>query len=380
MEEKNEQLQERARLKRKIIRALRKQGLTVQRGRIVPPDGQDKERIRELHEAALQHKIARSRGGLEGHENELLCRIATGADVVPARIRPRLVEVQSGSRDELLFRYATLHWSIPVSSGYGRRLRFLVLDEFNGKLIGVIGLGDPVFSLHDRDVWVGWSLAERKQRLRYVMDAFVLGAVPPYSSLLCGKLVALLTSSVEVRKAFRKKYRGSESRIAHSSHDGRLAMITTTSALGRSSIYNRLKYRERHVFYGVGFTGGYGEFQFCNGVYDTISAYAQEHCERTAKHDDWGTGFRNRREVVRKCLVALGLSMDLMNHGIRRELFAVPLAKNAKQFLCGQHSRLQSHRESVDDLAGFFQERWLLRRANWDESYKEFNRDDFRLW
>ena len=40
-------------------------------------------------------------------------------------------------------------------------------------------------------------------RLRNVMDAFVLGAVPPYRELLCGKLVAMLAASDEVRDAFR---------------------------------------------------------------------------------------------------------------------------------------------------------------------------------
>jgi hypothetical protein len=104
--------------------------------------------------------------------------------VVPANIRPRLVQVQSDSRDELLFRYACLHWSIPISSGYGRRVRFLVIDESNNKLIGVIGIGDPVYSLAARDKWIGWNEAEHRERLHAVMDAFVLGAVPPYAQHL----------------------------------------------------------------------------------------------------------------------------------------------------------------------------------------------------
>jgi hypothetical protein len=36
---------------------------------------------------------------------------------------------------------------VPVSNGFGRRLRYLVWDEHNDKLIGLIAIGDPVFNL-----------------------------------------------------------------------------------------------------------------------------------------------------------------------------------------------------------------------------------------
>src|SRR5439155_1645113 len=214
--------------------------------------------------------------------------------------------------DELLFRYARLHWSIPVSAGYGRRLRFIVYDESNGKLIGIFGLADPVFSLGPRDLWVGWDLDSRKARLQCVMDLFVLGAVPPYSYLLCGKLVAMLATSREVQRAFRRRYGGQQSLISRKALDSRLALLTTTSALGRSSLYNRLRYEGQPVFRSVGFTQGSGQFHFSNGFYEDLRHLALENCEATAKHSRWGDGFRNRREVLRKALPILGLSPDLM--------------------------------------------------------------------
>jgi Domain of unknown function (DUF4338) len=69
-----------------------------------------------------------------------------------------------------------------------------------------------------------------------------VGAVPPYASLLCGKLVAMPATSSEVQHAFERKYRGQQSRISRHLFDGRLALLTTTSALGRSSLYNRLTF------------------------------------------------------------------------------------------------------------------------------------------
>ena len=183
-----------------LIRAsLLDQGFMIHDETIVPPDSLDKDNIRKLHAIAVRHKVDRATGGLRRHEPRLLERVANGSSLDPNRIRPRLVEVMPDSEDELPFRYVSVHWSIYVSSGYGRRSRFLVIDEQNDALIGIIGLDDPVFAIGPRDRWVGWSSEERRERLHHVMDAFVLGAIPPYSSLLCGKLVAMLaTSAVRV--------------------------------------------------------------------------------------------------------------------------------------------------------------------------------------
>ncbi len=369
-----------AELRDQIIRSLRAQGFRVRNGAILPPKELSKERIRELHETAVAHRIERAREGLFRLEEDLLRHIASGHEVVPSRISPRLVEVLPGSEEELLFRYASLHWSIPVSSGYGRRLRFLVVDDHNGKLIGLIGLGDPVFSLAPRDQWIGWTPSDRKKRLRNVMDAFVLGAVPPYSYLLCGKLVAMLAASDTVRLAFKRKYAGVRSLIRRKVHDGRLALITTTSALGRSSVYNRLRFRDRFLYQSVGFTKGFGEFHFSNGLYGAITEFVEKHCEPTAKQERWGNGFRNRREVIRKCLRALGLSSDWLYHGIKREVFVVPLARNAREFLCGEHNRLWWYHYSEAELFEYFRDRWLLPRSSWDQRFRSWSREQWVIW
>lgn len=364
----------------RITRSLRKQGFRLRSGVLVPPDIKDKSKLRVLHREAVKHNIDRSRRGLERHEDRLLSYVASGEDVIPGRIRPRLVLVQPGSEDELLFRYARLHWSIPVSAGYGRRLRFIVYDESNGKLIGIFGLGDPIFGLGSRDRWIGWSHEAKKKRLQCVMDLFVLGAIPPYSHLLCGKLVALLATSRAVREAFRRKYGGRRSYIGRKPLDGRLALLTTTSALGRSSLYNRLRYKDDRVFQRAGFTRGSGDFHFSNGFYGDLRQFAVKHCNATAKHVLWGKGFRNRRELVRKTLPLLGLPKQFMYHGVKREIFMAPLAFNTPAFLCGDDKQLQTCDRTVDDLFRWFRDRWLLPRADRDKSYRSFDPEDYRLW
>jgi hypothetical protein len=295
-------------------------------------------------------------------------------------LAPKLVEVRPDSEDELLFRYASLHWSIPISSGYGRRLRFLVIDQQNEKLIGLIGLGDPVFSLRPRDEFIGWTQEMRRTKLKHVMDAFVLGAVPPYSSLIGGKLVAMLASSGEVRNAFSRKYKGTSTLIRGMQFDGRLAMVTTTSAFGRSSLYNRAKFDGRLLFQSVGYTQGSGDFHFANGLYGAMQDYTREHFDPTAKQRLWGTGFRNRREVIKKCLVGLGFSADWLYHGVRREVFLAPLARNSSSFLTGEASRLQWFSQSTVDISEYFRARWVVPRAERDTSYLHFRPESYRLW
>ena len=367
-------------LKELIMRALQKQGFQFIDGGFHLPDGFDKEQIRSLHAEAVSHLVGRRKKGLYRQEPALLNRIASGSEIIPNRIDPQLVEVHPNSPDELLFRYASLHWSIPVSSGYGRRLRFLVIDRSNGKLIGLFGLGDPVFSIRDRDEWIGWDQGDRRKRLHHVLDAYVLGAVPPYSFLLCGKLVALLAVSNEVRDAFRRKYEGRSSLIQSRQLNGQIALVTTTSALGRSSLYNRLRFGDRLAFQRIGYTKGFGEFQFSNGIYDTLVKFAQENSGATAKHKLWGSGFRNRREVVQKTLSVLEVPVNWRKHGIRREIYASPLAENTQDFLTGNNAKLDYFDQPVDKLWSWFRERWLIPRSDRDLRYQEWEPSEWILW
>ena len=254
------------------------------------------------------------------------------------------------------------------------------MDRSNQKLIGAIGLCDPVIALGGRDQWIGWSDRRRLAALRHVLDAFILGAVPPYSQLLFGKFVALVCASHEVRRAFYRKYRGTRSLISGKPFDGRIALITTMSALGRSSLYNRLTFDGEKVFRSVGFSKGTGEFHFSNGLYASISDYAKRYCEATYRKEAWGEGFRNRREVIRKCLRKLDMKVGWSYHGVERESFVIPLAHNAKEFLRGEEPKLRWRTHSMDELFAWFKTRWLVTRLSRDLSYLDFDRSTYRIW
>lgn len=367
-------------MKRLIRRSLRAQGFTVSRDRLLPPRFVDKNAVRSVHALAVRHQVDCAREGLRSAENRLLGRLASGEEVVATEVRPRLRRVLSNTDDELLFRYARLHWSIPTSKGYGRRLRFLVEDEQNGKLMGIIGLDDPIYHLPARDNWIGWSKDAHRDNLSRVMDAYLLGAVPPYSMLLAGKLVAMLAASNEVREAFAATYGGHRARIRRRELPGELALITTTSALGKSSIYDRIRYGERLLFQPIGFTQGYGEFHFSNGLSEMISAYAHHHCKPTAKHPRWGPGFRNRREMLVKTFDSIGLPKDWLRHGVQREVFAVPLGTNTREFLRGEVTVLEPIDLPAAKLSDFYLKRWLIPRSEREPAYTSWDPESWRLW
>ena len=80
----------------KIVRSLLKQGFKFQQGILVHPDIEDKNKLRTFQRETEKLNVARSRSGLERHEDRLLSYIASGADIIPERIRLRFILVQPG--------------------------------------------------------------------------------------------------------------------------------------------------------------------------------------------------------------------------------------------------------------------------------------------
>ncbi|MER6562097.1 Druantia anti-phage system protein DruA [Streptomyces sp. NPDC001027] len=374
-------------LRERVFVHLRDQGFHVKDGAVLAPVQTDKDHLRRLHAEAVAFNRERARKALAKQEHRLVARLAHGDEIDPQRIRPALVLVDDfRSLDALMWRWCALHWSVPVSSGYGRRLRFLVVDEgHDHRVIGLIGLADPVYALRARDTAIGWSPQQRRERLACVMDAFVLGAVPPYSQLLAGKLMALLTTSQEVRDAFADRYGHKTTRIAQRDPDAQLALVTTASALGRSSVYNRLHTPSRRLaFQPVGYTVGSGDFHFSGEIYDDLVAFAAAHTPEghTNRHVRWGGGaFRNRREVLGRAFEALGLNPKKMRlHGVRRQLFLAPLATNYDRWLSRRDDRLDWDTCPVAELGQWWKHRWAFARAATTTQWRSFEPSSWRLY
>jgi hypothetical protein len=249
----------------------------------------------------------------------------------------------------------------------------LVWDDYNAKLIGLIALGDPVFNLRVRDVEIGWTVKDREKRLVNILDAYVLGAVPPYSHLLGGKLIASLLRTKEVRDAFKSRYAKSRGIISGKRKRPSLVMITTTSALGRSSVYNRLSLNGFQILKSVGYTSGWGHFHISDDLFDCVRRFLSAQDDAYASNNRFGDGPNWRLRAVRKAFSLAGLDPNLLRHGVKREVFLCHLASNAKGVLKGSTKEPRYQKlPRVLEIGQLARERWIIPRA--------LRRPEFTRW
>lgn len=366
-----------ASLRRKIRRHLHDLGFHKTEEGGLEINGSGKDVIRALHNSQRNERLAANADFLARRAPELLRYFASGCEVNPAAITPVLERVFADTWQAELFRLASLTWSVPVSNGFGRRLRYLVWDAHNEKLIGLIAIGDPVFNLSVRDNLIGWNVHDRGARLVNIMDAYVLGALPPYSGLLGGKLVACLVRSREVYDDFARTYGGTVGIISGEEKKARLLAVTTASSMGRSSVYNRLKLNGIPYFNSIGYTGGWGHFHIPDSLFLELRDYLRSIGHHYADLHRFGQGPNWRLRTTRAALDALGFKADLLRHGIQREVFICNLAANATKLLrTGKGRPDLSSLLSAREVAELAVERWILPRSQRRPEYRSWTSDD----
>ena len=255
-------------------------------------------------------------------------------------------------------------------------MRFLVWDDYNDKLIGLIALGDPVFNLRARDNFICWGAAERKKRLINIMDAYVLGAVAPYNMLLGGKLVACLVRTKDIRDAFRAKYALKEGIISGEKKNPHLLAVTTSSALGRSSVYNRLHLGGQTYLQSLGFTSGFGHFHVPGELFEQMREYLRLRKHPYSSGNRFGNGPNWKFRAIRAALEMMGVKRDCLQHGIQREVFISLLASNAVDMLRGIDQKPRCNGLlSVQEVGQLAVERWLRPRAQRRPEFIHWHRD-----
>ncbi|MEX0730247.1 MAG: Druantia anti-phage system protein DruA [Aquisalimonadaceae bacterium] len=353
-----------ANLKRKLRRHLRNIGFSKSSGGDLRIEGEGKEIVRALHRMQREGRLKENRDFISNKAPGLLRFFASGQDVDPQKISPVLERISSGTKHGDLFRLASLTWSVPVSSGFGRRIRYLVWDESNGKLMGLIAIGDPVFNLAARDNLIGWTSKERSERLVNLMDAYVLGAIPPYNTLLGGKLIACLLRSRDLYDDFTAVYGDTKGIISGKDKQARLLCVTTSSSMGRSSVYNRLKLDGVQYMESIGYTGGWGHFHIPDYLFVELRDYLRDMNHIYADQHGYGQGPNWRLRTIKAALSALGFRENMLRHGVKREVFISRLADNAATILrTGQGEPDTRSLLSAQDISERGIERWMRPRA-----------------
>lgn len=366
-----------ASLVRKVRREIQTLGFHKSDDGALEVESDDKGLIRRMHGPQRTNRLAANAEFVARRTPHLIRHFASGREVNPRAIAPEIERVHAGTWQADLFRLASLTWSVPVSNGFGRRLRYLVWDAHNEKLIGLIAIGDPVFNLSVRDNLIGWDADARRERLVNVMDAYVLGALPPYNSLLCGKMVACLVRSQDIYDEFSKSYGRTTGIISGKAKKARLLVVTTSSSMGRSSVYNRLRLDGIQYFEPIGYTQGWGHFHISDELFLDLRRYLRSVDHPYADQHRFGQGPNWRLRTTRAALKALGFRGDLLRHGIRREVFFSRLATNAAEILhTGKGRPDLSYLRTAQEVAESALERWILPRSRRRTDYREWRSSD----
>ena len=348
-----------------IVRDLLRLGweMNFQANRVLikPPTCYDKEIIKDSMQVKRKESLAKNAEWIEKHLPIANQNLANGVDVWKSSIDP-VLEICEAAKQLDLFRILRFYWSSPYSEYVGRRIKLLVRDNAlpQKPVIGIAALGSSIVHIPDRDKWIGWDTKTRTKNLVYAMDAYVLGALPPYNYLLGGKLISYIIASNEVRRIFEHKYQGIVTNISKRTAN-RLACIFTTSLYGKSSQYNRVKYDGRLLYIPIGKTKGYGTLHLTDETFEAMRDLLKARSILVGNR--FGDGPIWRMRVMRTAADILGFDADfLLRHSFQREIYAVPLASNFREFLKGDHCRLRYYDNPLSDLVGYWKERWLDNR------------------
>lgn len=220
-----------------------------------------------------------------------------------------------------------------------------------------------------------------------IADLTVCGAVAPYNELLGGKLVAMLSVSPSVVRAYAHRYGGSAGEIA-SGMAGRpvvrrnqLVLIGTTSLYGaNSSQYNRLSMPGQVLggsspieFKRVGRSRSFGTSHLSSRSVDGL-VHLVEEATGVRVNSIFGEGVNPKLRKVRHGLDLLGWPSDeLLQHGRQRIIYCVSLVTNLLPYLLGLDAEPKYRFRSnvgadTTKVVDWWATRWLMRRLQSEET------------
>jgi len=359
-------------LKEKIVESLLSQGFYVN-GHVLPGDF-NKNAIKQIHDISKLEQIELQKNFIENNFNIVSKYFLDMDSFNPNNIELELREVKSGSVESIIYRWWNLvWWSVPYQKSYGRQMRFLLWDKTHNAPFGLIGLQSPILKMAVRDKFLNIPKSDLDFWINKSLQAQRLGALPPYNNLIGGKMTALALTSNELRAAYFNKYVDSKTVIKERIIESDLLFITTTSAFGRSSIYNRLNYKGEKVAYNLGYTKGSGTFHVPQNIYVDIQELLKFNGVNVKT--GFGNGPSRKVKLLERAFSILNLK-QYHYHNIQREFFFFPIAENYNDVIKNNSRPLYFDRP-LDDLFRFWHQRWCLKRAKSNDEWKDFNYSNF---
>jgi hypothetical protein len=262
-------------------------------------------------------------------------------------IDPVLVMCDTDEEHALWYYGRVTTSSAPMTGDVGRRFQWFIKDRKTGFILGIVGLSSSL-SIPLFDKYIGWKKTAKwspLKRMNNTMNMSHCVATPPYNVYLTGKLCALSCTSQEIINRFELGY------------GDYAACFMTTSLFGKSSMYNRLE-----GFEYLGNTKGY------SAALVPLAIKQQMRKEYQAKHGKHAEIYTKPDGTIVKygtvkTFQKLGKYATLQRVENLRGVYAIPLADNFKEFLCGEQEYLDSWKhETFDTIKAKWRERWFLPR------------------
>lgn len=360
------------RLKNRILSAMRRQGFTVGQRLGLPTN--DKNTYRKIQQNAKAEQMPEHRKFLSGLLDGMAATHPDGSDITPANIRLELRAVEPGTVEADVFRWWNLvWWSMPFQRAYGRQMRFVVWDAGHDAPFGLLQLASPLLRMKARDDYLEIPTDRLDYWTNRSMSAQRIGALPPYNDLIGGKMVALAMTSNEVRAAYRRRYEGRRTVMGGRVLEPDLLYVTTTSAFGRSSIYDRLTYQGEPAAIKIGYTQGSGTFHLPNDL--TRELYAMLEKTGMDTSTSYGHGPSRKVRLLKAGFARLGLG-GFYAHGLKREAYLFPLARNIRGVIHdGEQPSLVDR--PFERVVEYWMERWAIPRAARTDGWRRFDRGKF---
>lgn len=123
-------------------------------------------------------------------------------------------------------------------------------------------------------------------------------------------------------------------------------------------------------------TRGWGHFHFSESLFNQMVQFLRQRRHKYAVGYKFGNGPNWRIRVIRQTVQKLGFDQNILKHGVQREVYIIPLAKNWKTYLTGESKRALFDLRTVEEISTFCLNRWIIPRAERDKSFLSVKRDD----
>ena len=216
----------------------------------------------------------------------------------------------------------------------GRNVKINVKDRVSGKLLGQISLASDVTAMGVRDNFIGWTKDNKfvDGKLNNTTIASTIVCTQPLGyNFLGGKLIAMMTTTPEVREYWNSKYKNV------------LIAVGTTSLYGIHSQYNGIP-----LFKTLGESAGKISLKPDDKFYDPWHQWIKENRAQWYKDNISDERARNganmgyeangpvsgiKQKILGQIFKECGIKATQYHHGFKRGVYMAMMYENGCEFL-----------------------------------------------